>query len=172
MSRPNCFAGPESVMVPTGLWRTDHEQGRSCRDRTTSPREVRRARVRFGPPGNVRRSDGIEAIVPRPMSVPEREQFLSNVHVGVVSVNDDDGRAPLARPIWYRYERGGLVTILTGRDSRKARLIQGWVGSAGPFRRRLRLTAASLWRARARWWHSTTVWTVRKEERFTSTISA
>ena len=58
------------------------------------------------------------------MSGPEREQFLSEVHVGVVSVNDDDGRAPLARPIWYRYERGRLVTILTGRGSRKARLIQ------------------------------------------------
>ncbi|MDR0360677.1 MAG: pyridoxamine 5'-phosphate oxidase family protein [bacterium] len=58
------------------------------------------------------------------MSVPEREQFLSNVHIGVVSVNDDDGFAPLARPIWYRYEQGGLVTILTGRDSRKSRLIR------------------------------------------------
>lgn len=58
------------------------------------------------------------------MSVPEREAFLSDVHVGIVSVNDDDSRAPLARPIWYRYEPGGLVTILTGRDSRKARLIK------------------------------------------------
>jgi nitroimidazol reductase NimA-like FMN-containing flavoprotein (pyridoxamine 5'-phosphate oxidase superfamily) len=58
------------------------------------------------------------------MSVAEREAFLSDVHVGIVSVNDDDGRAPLARPIWYRYEPGGVVTILTGRHSRKARLIQ------------------------------------------------
>lgn len=62
--------------------------------------------------------------MPRPMSAPEREAFLSDVHVGMVSVNDDDGRAPLTRPIWYRYEPGGLVTILTGRGSRKARLIR------------------------------------------------
>jgi len=62
--------------------------------------------------------------MPRPMSVPAREAFLSDVHIGIVSVNDDDGRAPLARPIWYRYEPGGLVTILTGRHSRKTRLIE------------------------------------------------
>jgi nitroimidazol reductase NimA-like FMN-containing flavoprotein (pyridoxamine 5'-phosphate oxidase superfamily) len=62
--------------------------------------------------------------MPRPMSVPERQAFLSDVHVGIVSVNDDDGRAPLSRPIWYRYEPGGLVTILTGRRSRKAALIR------------------------------------------------
>ena len=58
------------------------------------------------------------------MSVPEREAFLSDVHVGVVSVDDDDERGPLARPIWYGYEPGGVVTILTGGGSRKADLIR------------------------------------------------
>lgn len=71
-----------------------------------------------------RPGDALATTMPRPMSVPEREAFLSDVHVGIVSVADDEGRAPHARPIWYRYEPGGVVTILTGRGSRKARLIQ------------------------------------------------
>lgn len=58
------------------------------------------------------------------MSIEEREAFLAGVHVGVVSVADDDGRGPLSVPMWYRYEPGGQVSLLTPRDSRKARLIR------------------------------------------------
>jgi nitroimidazol reductase NimA-like FMN-containing flavoprotein (pyridoxamine 5'-phosphate oxidase superfamily) len=57
------------------------------------------------------------------MTSEERESFLAGVHVGIISV-DDPGRAPLTVPIWYSYEPGGLVTVITGRDSRKAALIE------------------------------------------------
>ena len=53
------------------------------------------------------------------MSVAEREQFLAGVHVGVLSVADGEGRAPLAAPVWYDYEPGGVLSVITGRGSRK-----------------------------------------------------
>ena len=57
------------------------------------------------------------------MSVAEREQFLAGVHVGVLSVDEGEGgrgsRAPLAAPVWYDYEPGGLVSVITARGSRK-----------------------------------------------------
>jgi len=34
------------------------------------------------------------------MSVAEREEFLAGVHVGVLSVAEGEGRAPLAAPVW------------------------------------------------------------------------
>jgi hypothetical protein len=46
-----------------------------------------------------------------------------------LSVGAGDGRAPLTIPIWYQYEPGGEPWILTGADSRKARLIE----AAGQF---------------------------------------
>jgi PPOX class probable F420-dependent enzyme len=58
------------------------------------------------------------------MSIEEREAFLARAHVGVVSVADDDGRGPLTVPMWYGYEPGGTVTLLTPRGSRKTRLIR------------------------------------------------
>ena len=39
------------------------------------------------------------------MTVDEREAFLADVHVGVLSV-DEPGRGPLALPIWYRFVDG------------------------------------------------------------------
>ncbi|MDX3850068.1 pyridoxamine 5'-phosphate oxidase family protein [Streptomyces sp. AK02-01A] len=59
----------------------------------------------------------------------ERERFLAEPHVAALAVNAPDGRAPLTVPIWYQYEPGGGVWILTGRHSRKSRLI----GEAGRF---------------------------------------
>jgi PPOX class probable F420-dependent enzyme len=57
------------------------------------------------------------------MSVAEREQFLAGVRVGVLSVDEAEGgrgsRAPLAAPVWYDYEPGGLVSVITARGSRK-----------------------------------------------------
>lgn len=54
----------------------------------------------------------------------EREQFLAEPHVAALSVNAGEGRAPLSVPIWYQYEPGGDVWILTGLGSRKQRLIE------------------------------------------------
>jgi nitroimidazol reductase NimA-like FMN-containing flavoprotein (pyridoxamine 5'-phosphate oxidase superfamily) len=56
------------------------------------------------------------------MSKQEREAFLADVHVGVVSVADP-GRGPLAVPVWYTYAPGGEVRFETGSTSRKAALI-------------------------------------------------
>jgi nitroimidazol reductase NimA-like FMN-containing flavoprotein (pyridoxamine 5'-phosphate oxidase superfamily) len=53
------------------------------------------------------------------MTTAEREAFLAGVHVGILAVGDA-GRAPLTVPVWYSYEPGGLVTIITGQASRKA----------------------------------------------------
>jgi nitroimidazol reductase NimA-like FMN-containing flavoprotein (pyridoxamine 5'-phosphate oxidase superfamily) len=57
------------------------------------------------------------------MTREEREAFLAGVHVGVLAVADS-GRAPLAVPVWYSYEPGGLVSVITGRSSRKAARIE------------------------------------------------
>ncbi len=54
----------------------------------------------------------------------EREQFLAEPHIAALAVEAEAGRAPLGVPIWYQYEPGGDVWIMTGRDSRKNRLIQ------------------------------------------------
>jgi nitroimidazol reductase NimA-like FMN-containing flavoprotein (pyridoxamine 5'-phosphate oxidase superfamily) len=58
------------------------------------------------------------------MSRAEREEFLAGLHVGVLSVGVAGGRAPLTIPIWYLYQPGGTVTVMTSRDGRKARAIQ------------------------------------------------
>ncbi len=57
------------------------------------------------------------------MSKAEREEFLAGVHVGVLSVLAGDDRGPLAVPVWYDYQAGGRVSVITGRTSRKGRAI-------------------------------------------------
>ena len=57
------------------------------------------------------------------MSRDEREAFLADVHVGILSL-PEPGRGPLSVPIWYAYEPGEEIRIMTGRDSRKGRLLQ------------------------------------------------
>lgn len=57
------------------------------------------------------------------MTMTERETFLADVHVGILSV-DDPGRAPLAVPVWYAYAPGGTVDVVTGGHSVKARLLR------------------------------------------------
>jgi len=57
------------------------------------------------------------------MNKQEREEFLSRAHVGVIAI-EQDGRGPLAVPVWYAYEPGGNVEVLMGADSVKAKLIQ------------------------------------------------
>jgi nitroimidazol reductase NimA-like FMN-containing flavoprotein (pyridoxamine 5'-phosphate oxidase superfamily) len=56
------------------------------------------------------------------MSRAEREAFLAAVRVGVISLADP-GRGPLTVPIWYGYEPGGELWIVTDRDSRKGVLL-------------------------------------------------
>jgi PPOX class probable F420-dependent enzyme len=53
------------------------------------------------------------------MTRKEREAFLAGVHVGLLSVADGD-LGPLSCPIWYGYEPGGEIVLVTDRDSRKA----------------------------------------------------
>lgn len=66
--------------------------------------------------------------MPRPeMTVTEREAFLAEPRVAVLSVASDDERPPLTVPIFYHYAAGGPITIFTGnmpRVPRKSRLIQ------------------------------------------------
>ena len=57
------------------------------------------------------------------MTKEEREAFLADVHVGVISVAED-GHGPLTVPIWYSYEPGGEVRVITGRTSRKGKLLE------------------------------------------------
>ena len=57
-------------------------------------------------------------------SEAERQQFLADKHVAVLSVDATDGRPPASAPIWYDYTPGGDVRIMTGAASRKARLIE------------------------------------------------
>ncbi|MFE1798453.1 MULTISPECIES: pyridoxamine 5'-phosphate oxidase family protein [unclassified Streptomyces] len=53
----------------------------------------------------------------------EREKFLAEPHIAALAVDAGAGRAPLTVPIWYQYEPGGDVWILTGLNSRKNELI-------------------------------------------------
>jgi nitroimidazol reductase NimA-like FMN-containing flavoprotein (pyridoxamine 5'-phosphate oxidase superfamily) len=57
------------------------------------------------------------------MNREEREEFLAGLHVGIISIADP-GRGPLSAPIWYDYEPGGELWIITAADSRKGRLLQ------------------------------------------------
>ncbi|KAA0113972.1 pyridoxamine 5'-phosphate oxidase family protein [Mycolicibacterium sp. P9-22] len=54
----------------------------------------------------------------------ERQRFLEDKHVGVLSVAADHGRPPASAPIWYDYTSDGHIRINTSASSRKARLIE------------------------------------------------
>jgi Pyridoxamine 5'-phosphate oxidase len=70
------------------------------------------------------------------LSREEREQMLAEPHIAALAVDAGDGRAPLTVPVWYDYSPGGSgssggsggsggeVWVMTGRDSRKAQLIE------------------------------------------------
>lgn len=63
----------------------------------------------------------------RPMTVQEREGFLAEPHIAVLSIARGDARPPHTTPVWYAYEPGGDVTFFTGtqgRRSRKAELVR------------------------------------------------
>ena len=55
------------------------------------------------------------------MTPDAREAFLAGLHVGVLAIERADG-PPLAVPVWYSYEPGGDVEVLTSATSIKGRL--------------------------------------------------
>jgi nitroimidazol reductase NimA-like FMN-containing flavoprotein (pyridoxamine 5'-phosphate oxidase superfamily) len=64
--------------------------------------------------------------MPRPLTEQEREDFLAERHVAVLSLPSDNDRPPLAFPVWYGYRPGGEITYYTHRGeprSRKLRLL-------------------------------------------------
>ncbi len=59
--------------------------------------------------------------MPRQMTEQERQQFLAEPHVGILSVASDNDRPPLTVPVWYGYQPGGHLSFFTGTQGRKAR---------------------------------------------------
>lgn len=57
------------------------------------------------------------------MTTDEREAFLAEMHIGVLSVERPDG-PPLATPVWYQYAPGGTVEISTESQTQKAGLLR------------------------------------------------
>jgi pyridoxamine 5'-phosphate oxidase-like protein len=60
--------------------------------------------------------------MPAPMTRDEREAFLAGLHTGVLTV-EEPGRGPLSVPVWYLYEVGGDVLVVTRPQARKAPLL-------------------------------------------------
>jgi Pyridoxamine 5'-phosphate oxidase len=58
------------------------------------------------------------------MSREQRETFLAGLHVGVLAIPAEAGRGPLTAPIWYGYEPGGEIWVITGATSRKGKLLR------------------------------------------------
>ena len=56
------------------------------------------------------------------MTETEREEFLADVHVGILAIARTD-KGPLALPIWYQYEDGDVI-IGMGGNSVKAKLLR------------------------------------------------
>jgi nitroimidazol reductase NimA-like FMN-containing flavoprotein (pyridoxamine 5'-phosphate oxidase superfamily) len=57
------------------------------------------------------------------MTRQEREAFLADVRVGIIGI-PEEGRGPLTVPIWYFYEPGGELRVVTARTSRKGQLLE------------------------------------------------
>lgn len=56
------------------------------------------------------------------MTRAERDAFLAEVHVGVISI-EREGAPPLSAPIWYDYAPEAGLWILTEPGSRKGRAL-------------------------------------------------
>jgi len=56
------------------------------------------------------------------MTQEEKQAFLTDLHVGVLALNDG-AHGPLAVPIWYDYRPGGELWLLTAPYSRKGKLL-------------------------------------------------
>lgn len=65
--------------------------------------------------------------MPRALTEQEREAFLAEPRVAVLSLPSDDERPPLAFPAWYAHHGGDRITYYTHRTelrSRKLRLLR------------------------------------------------
>ena len=56
------------------------------------------------------------------MSTDEKQNFLADLHVGVIAINES-GRGALTVPVWYDYEVGGNAWFVTGENSLKGQLL-------------------------------------------------
>ena len=90
---------------------------RSCAWASSPETEAAPSRAR---PGSV----WYEAVMWVLMSTAEREEFLAGVHIGVLNAPAGTAGRTLAVPVWYSYQPGGLLTVLTGRRSRKAAAVR------------------------------------------------
>ncbi|MBB5933658.1 pyridoxamine 5'-phosphate oxidase family protein [Streptomyces zagrosensis] len=75
-----------------------------------------------------------------PLSIEERQSFLAEPHVAALAVTAEEGRAPVTVPVWYMYEPGGDVLVMTERGSRKA----GLITAAGRFSLLVQRTSPTL----------------------------
>lgn len=57
------------------------------------------------------------------MTQIEREQFLADVRVGILSITEE-GRGPLAVPVWYGYTPGNDLSVWMSKTSRKVSLLK------------------------------------------------
>ena len=57
------------------------------------------------------------------MTETEKQEYLADLHVGVLSLNDNSN-GPLTAPIWYDYELGGELWFITGPNSLKGKLLE------------------------------------------------
>jgi uncharacterized protein len=62
--------------------------------------------------------------MPRSLTTQEREAFLADPRVAVLSLPSDNDRPPLAFPIWYGYRPGGEITYYTHRTEPKSRKLR------------------------------------------------
>lgn len=62
--------------------------------------------------------------MPRPLTEQEREAFLTESRVAVLSLPSNDERPPLAFPVWYGYQPGGEITYYTHRTEPKSRKLR------------------------------------------------
>ena len=83
------------------------------------------------------------------MSRTERDTFLAELHVGVLSVERSDG-PPLVSPIWYRYVPGGIVEFNTESGAEKVRLMEACGRASLCVQREESHPLTSRWRERCR----------------------
>lgn len=55
------------------------------------------------------------------MNEQQRQEFLAGLHIGILGLERADG-PPLVVPVWYAYQPGGEVEVLTSASSLKGRL--------------------------------------------------
>ena len=53
------------------------------------------------------------------MTSDEREAFLADVHVGILSIART-AKGPLALPIWYQYEDGDVLIGMGGNSLKRS----------------------------------------------------